>query len=151
MGQALATALQDWTQGKKLETQGSGQKTGPYEDPFVFEEGIPNKVAEVGDPTALSVTGKVSIRGFKSSGKKQIHIDALDPTQRPPKVLGTTRIKKPGPFEIQVPLGSTQTTFRVYEDLNGDGPTEDDPNWFFGNNQWKIHTGDENVDLLIEP
>ena len=151
MGQALAKALQGWAQGQSLETKGTGDATGPYEDPFVFEEGNPNKVAEVGAPGALSVTGKVHIKGFQFSDRKKIHIDALDPTQRPPKVLGTTRINKPGPFEIQVPPGSKHTTFRVYEDLNGDGPTEDDPNWFFGNNQWNIHAGDENVDLLIEP
>ena len=151
MGEALAAALQGWSEGQKIEARGSGQSTGPYEDPFVFEEGNPNKVAETGAIGALSVTGNVNIKGFRGSEKKKIHIDALDPTQRPPRVLGTTRLNKPGPFEIQVPPGSAHTTFRVYEDLNGDGPTEDDPNWFFGNNQWDIHTGDENVDLLIEP
>lgn len=147
MGEALAEALKGWSAGEKLETGATKAPNGPYTDPFVFKEGDPTKVAATGDPTSIAVTGTVDIQGFRA---KRIQIDAIQPGQRPPRVIGTTRLVKPGPFTIQVPRGIPDLTFMVYEDLTGNGPTEDDLQSFFGNNKWLIHDGDEGVELLIQ-
>ena len=147
MGEALATALKGWSEGDDLESKGSGAAMGPYSDPFVFEEGDPTKVAGSGDPKAMGVSGTVDIKGFRA---QSIQIDAVLPNQRPPRVIGTTRIKEPGPFEVQVPHNTESVTFIVYEDLTGNGPTADDLQSFFGNNQWTVSESDEGVELLIQ-
>jgi hypothetical protein len=147
MGEALAQALKDWAGGENLESDGTGASGGPYTDPFVFTEGDPTKVAKTGDPSAIAVTGTVEIQGSRA---KRIQIDAIQPGQRPPRVIGTTRLVEPGPFTIQVPRGIPDVTFMVYEDLTGNGPTEDDLQSFFGNNKWLIQEGDEGVELLIQ-
>jgi lysophospholipase L1-like esterase len=147
MGEALADALKGWSGGSKLETQGSGAEMGPYRDPFVFEEGDPTKVVADGDPASMRITGSIEIKGYSA---KRIQIDVVLPGQRPPKVIGSTRLLEPGSFEIQVPNGITFATFLVYEDITGDGPTSDDLQSFFGNNRWEIVEGDEGVELLIE-
>ena len=146
MGQALADALRAWAEGSSLMTSGTGTATGPYTDPFVFEEGDPTKAAEVGDPTAQSISGTIDIPGF--SGKR-IQLDAIQPGSRPPKVIGSVRISEPGPFEIQISPEFSEATFMVYEDMTGNGPTADDRQSFFGNNRWPIKPGDERVELLI--
>jgi lysophospholipase L1-like esterase len=147
MGEALAATLKGWSEGQQLESDGSGIKMGPYSDPFVFDEGDPTKVAGSGDPKAIGVSGRVDIQGFQA---QNIQIDAVLPGQRPPKVIGTTRIKKPGSFEVQVPHSTKAVTFIVYEDLTGNGPTADDLQSFFGNNQWTVAENDEGVELLIQ-
>jgi lysophospholipase L1-like esterase len=147
MGEALAQALKDWAGGENLESDGTGASGGPYTDPFVFTEGDPTKVAKTGDPSAIAVTGTVEIQGSRA---KRIQIDAIQPGQRPPRVIGTTRLVEPGPFTIQLPRGIPDVTFMVYEDLTGNGPTEDDLQSFFGNNKWLIQEGDEGVELLIQ-
>lgn len=147
MGEALAAALKDWSTGEKLETGGSGTSKGPYTDPFVFTEGDPSKVAGTGDPKAIAVTGTLEIQG---SNAKRIQIDAIQPGQRPPKVVGTTRLVEPGSFSIQVPRGISDVTFMVYEDITGNGPTSDDLQSYFGNNKWSVQEEDEGVELLIQ-
>jgi hypothetical protein len=147
MGEALAAALKDWSTGGKLETGESGTSKGPYTDPFVFTEGDPSKVAGTGDPKAIAVTGTLEIQG---SNAKRIQIDAIQPGQRPPKVVGTTRLVEPGPFSIQVPRGISDVTFMVYEDITGNGPTSDDLQSYFGNNKWSVQEEDEGVELLIQ-
>ena len=147
MGEALAKALSDWAGGEALMVDGVGGETGPYTDPYVFDEGDPTKVVEDGDPTATTITGRVDIPGFAG---KRIQIDAILPRSRPPKVIGSTRISGPGPFEIQVPPTFSETTFIVYEDMTGNGPTSDDQQSFFGNNRWPIHDDDEAIELLIQ-
>jgi len=147
MGEALAEALTGWAGGGKLSTGGTGANMGPYQDPFIFDDGNPDKIAGDGDPTAKAISGSIVIKGYSA---KRIQIDAIQPDQRPPKVIGTTRLTEPGSFEIQVIPGSEAATFMIYEDMTGNGPTEDDLQSFFGNNRWEIGDGDEGVELLIE-
>lgn len=139
MGEALADLLEEkgWPQGGSVMGKGAGGPVPDYVDPYV-ENAQPDpsgpavsqspEGASGGPPGAGSsgpqVAGTLRYGAYK---KGALQIDALDGEDAgtEPRVLTSVRLNKPGSFSLATGH-SRKVRLRVYLDLAGDGPTQDD-------------------------
>jgi len=124
LGDALFSLLDEagWVDGGQVMTKGTGSALQELTDPFVAGNRSPipgGAPAAIGGNFVGGVVQNVTEEGW-------IQIDAIQPGDLNPTVLGSTKLKTAGSF--QVPIGNATTVvLRAYIDRAGDGPDAEDP------------------------
>ena len=121
IAQALSDTLQPWVDGAAI-SRASSEPVPNYEDPYVRSD-------LAAGPAQSAGAGTVEVQGrIESQTATPLQVDALvrnTTTQETVQVAGE-RLPGPGSFSMKLPL-SQSVVFRVYRDLDGDGPGPGDP------------------------
>ena len=117
-------------------------------------EGAPHPW-EHDDPFASWAGERVTIRGVIEYGDNDALLD-LDIFRGDPEGPGgrafAGKLKRPpGPFQLSVPVSFEEIMLEVFLDLNGDGPTPDDPFTSYAHNPISLTGGDVNGVTIVLP
>ena len=104
---------------------GGPQHTDQVHREMVHEEAPPPQPFTGVEGERVTVSGEII---SESEGSVDLDIATVDPgAPGGLKNEGKLVLDGPGPFEVQVPVGSGELLFAAFQDLEADGPSEADP------------------------
>jgi hypothetical protein len=126
-------------------------------DPGAPSPGVPDQPTPGvpgSDGPSVALAGTVQVEDW---GGGPIRIDIFDGDQQAaagsskrPSVVAQARLEKPGPFEVRVPVGTTNVWIGGFADENRNGrPDPRDPSGWFGGNPVSVDGDQSGITLQL--
>ncbi len=157
MADAVAEVLEaaDWANGGRIMEEPERGAIPEYEDPFSggatqTMETPATGVQPATEPAGRAITGTLKAEAL-SSGR--FLLDAYEPGDGQPNVIGGLELKGAGgAFRLAVNKSVETVIFRVYLDLDEDGPDADDETFVFVDTPVKLDEdgAEVEIDLTVE-